>query len=107
MSVAPASLKLHNWALYEQSMSPDPSISCQFVGKLIASLITTMKICDVHEYDAMLAYEMLGARRAWKEYNDGSPGSGMQTVTEVLSKIGHILYNEDYATASTKAFTGR
>lgn len=107
MPVVPSSLKVHNWTLYEQSMSPDPAIACQFVGKLLTSLVITMKICEETKYDRLLEYETLGARRAWKEYNDGNAGQGMQTVTEVLSKIGHILYNEEYATASAKAFTGR
>ena len=107
MTEVPDSLKTHNWTLYEQSMSADPAIACQFVGKLLTSLQITMNIADIQDYDEILSYEMLGARRAWKEYTDGQPGRGMQTVTVVLSKIGKLVYDERFAKAQAKAFTGR
>lgn len=107
MMPVPEALKTHNWTLYENSMSPDPAIACQFVGKLITSLITTMIICGETKYDSMLAYESLGARRAWKEYNDGYAGQGMQTVTQVLSKVGFLLYDKEFANPQAKAFIGR
>jgi hypothetical protein len=118
MTDAPESLKTHNWTLYEQSMSADPSIACQYIGKYITSLMTTLNVItippiekitklEIDEITAILNYEILGARRAWKEYNDGQGGRGMQTVTVVLSKVGRFAYDERFAKAQAKAFTGR
>jgi len=107
MPEVPESLKTHNWTLYEYAMSADPSISCQYVGKLVTSLQITMNIADIHEFDEMLQHETLGARRAWKEYNDGMVGRAMQTVMVVITNIGILLYDKRFATTQAKAFTGR
>ena len=107
MPEVPDALKAHNWILYEHSMSADPSIACQYIGKLLTSLTITMNIAEIHEFDEMLTYETMGARRAWREYNDGHAGQAMQTVTVVLSKVGKLLYDDRFATAQVKAFTGR
>ena len=103
----PDVLKTHNWTLYEQSMSADPSIATQYIIKLCVSLKTTMMIAEINDYDDLLNYEMLGARRAWKEYNDGQIGRSMQTVTVVLTKVGKLLYDGRFSKAQVKAFTGR
>lgn len=105
--LVPEALKINNWTLYEQAMSADPSIACQYIIKLCVSLQTTMSMAEVNDYNELLRYETLGARRAWREYNDGQSGRAMQTVTVVLTKIGKLLYDERFAIAQKKAFTGR
>lgn len=108
MADVPNELKLNNWTLYEQAMSADPSIACQYVGKLLVSLQVTMDIAEIHDYDEVLAHETLGARRAWKEYTaDNNPGRAMQTVTVVLAKVGKYLYDKRFASPQAKAFQGR
>jgi hypothetical protein len=107
MTDIPDTLKTHNWTLYEQSMAADPSVACQFIVKLLTSLMITMKMAEIHDYDGLLEHETLGARRAWKEYNDNDSGRAMQTVTVVLSRIGFLLYDERFAIAKAQAFTGR
>jgi hypothetical protein len=107
MIEVPETLKTHNWTLYEQAMAADPVIACQFIVKLLTSLQITTNIAEIHEFDGLLDHEMLGARRAWKEYNDRQPGQAMQTVSVVLSHVGFLLYDERFAIAKAQAFTGR
>lgn len=107
MTEVPESLKTHNWTLYEGAMSADPSIACQYIGKLLTSLQITMTYAEIDDYNELLSYETLGARRAWKEYNDGNAGRAMQTVTVVLTNIGKLLYDKRFATTQSSAFTGR
>jgi len=104
----PNELKLHNWTLYEEAMSADPSIATQYTVKLLTSLQITMDIAENHDYDALLTHETLGARRAWKEYAfDQDPGRAMQTVSVVLKTVGKLLYDKRFATAKSTAFQGR
>ncbi len=108
MGEVPESLKQRNSELYGLASSADPSIACQYIGKLITSLMTTMKYAEVTEYDRKLRYEMLGARRAWFEYSEErNPGKAMQTVNAVLTEIEELLFNEQFATTQSRAFHGR
>lgn len=107
----PETIKEDNWRLFEQAMSPDPSIAAQYSLKLVTHLKVTMKIGGITAYDTLLTKAENKAREALAQYSAdtevGHEGYSLQTVSEVVELIGVLLYDERFSARDKNAFTGR
>jgi len=111
MTEIPETIKEDNWRLFEQAMSPDPSIAAQYSLKLVTHLQVTMEIGEITEYNGLLIQAKNKAREALAQYSAdteiGHEGYSLQTVSEVVGLIGILLYDDRFTTRDKNAFTGR
>jgi len=100
MTDIPAQLKMDTGYFYGEILREGfTSHKIQNLLNLIKSLKTIMKVADNHEHDQFLAYQELGAMRAWSELTrDRNEGRAVQTMNVVLGELQFLIYDDRYVT---------
>ena len=103
MTDVPEQLRRDNWALFVHARSHDPSVKVPYTRELVGSLINTMKIAGEKRYDKDLAECDLAAQQAIQIYSDDWK-KAVIICGNVLNRIGHIIYDKNYATPQGDSF---
>lgn len=103
-----STLREVNGKLFDKAFCDDPTIACQAVGKLVATLKESARQLGTDEYDAVLNRALLGSNRAWAELTrQKDPGLAMQTVRAVLThELSQFAFDPRFTALDSNSFIG-
>jgi hypothetical protein len=107
MSDIPKNIKEHNWGYYTYARSDDPATKCSGVRSLVSSLITTMKIGEITEYDKLLEINLIRANKAMNLLSNREWGQAVELANAVLDDISFFVYDTKFSIQSSILFIGR